>query len=211
MKKIITTISLTVLLVLSPAFSAQHIDFEKLDIIDNALCISYKVNELLDDKSIEALQRGIKSEIVHSIQLWRDSNIINSCEKETPPYSIKVYWDNWEKKYRIESADENRLTSNIETVKQKCTVMENFSIVNLDELDKNETYYVTVQVEFQLISAESYNAISDIFSGKKKKSESTKKSGFVSVLVNLLGLGDKEFAYKSNDFTITPAGIHYVE
>ncbi len=205
MKKSAITILLFLLLVLTPAFSAQRIIIDSPEIIDNGLYISYQIHDLLDEKSIEALQRGIKSEIIHHIQLWRNKNIINSLEKEFP-HPIKVDWDNWEKKYRIESEDEKRLTANIETVKQKCSVIDKLFVADLSTLEKNEIYYISVQVDFQLISAESFNAISDIFSGGKKKSESTKKSGIVSMFVNLVGLGDKEFTDKTRDFIITNAG-----
>lgn len=211
MKKSKYTILLVVLSVFSTAFAAQRIILEDLDVVDNSLCISYRIEDLLDDKSMEALQRGIKSEIVHSIQLWQHKNFINrlATEKEHP---IKVYWDNWEKKYRIESPDENRLTPSIETVKKKCTTIENFILADIASLEKNQKYRLKLQVDFQLISAESYNAISDIFSGGKKQDSPKKKSGFVSMFVNLLGLGDKEFTYESKDFIINDSGrLEYVE
>lgn len=211
MKKSKHTILTVVLCGLSTAFAAQRIVLEDLEVVDNSLCISYHIEDLLDDKSIEALQRGIKSEIVHSIQLWQHKNFINKLDMERP-HPIKVYWDNWEKKYRIESPDENRLTPSIETVKQKCTTIENFILADIASLEKNQKYRLKVQVDFQLISAESYNAISDIFSGGKKQDSPKKKSGFVSMFVNLLGLGDKEFTYESKDFIINDSGqLEYVE
>jgi hypothetical protein len=213
MKTLISTISLAVLLFTSTAFSAQHIVLDKIDVVDGALVISYNINDLLDEKSVGALQRGIKSEIVHSIQLWLNKGMINSVAEEQE-IRLVVYWDSWEKKYRIENKNEDgyRLTTNVEKVKERCSQVDNFIIIDLDELEKNKKYYVAVNVDFQLISAESYNAISDIFSGGKKKSTPTKKSGFVSMFVNLLGMGDKEFSYKSKEFTISNAGdIEYVD
>ncbi len=215
MKTLFSTIFLTLLLFLSTAFSAQHIVLDNIEPIDDALYISYSINDLLDEKSVGALQRGIKSEVVHSIQLWLNKGVINSVVVDRPQL-IKIYWDSWEKKYRIESKDENgvttRLTTNIEKVKQQCSEIHDFFIIDLDELEKGKPYYVTVQVDFQLISAESYNAIRDIFSRDRKKNSSTKKSGLVSMFVNLLGMGDREFTFKSKDFTISNAGgIEFVE
>ncbi len=211
MKTSFTKNFLAVLFFFHAGFAAQDIRFDSLDVSDNVLYVSYKINDLLNEKSVDALQRGIKSEVVHTIQLWRNKSFINPLEKEIP-YRIKVYWDNWEKKYRIESDDEKRLTPHLETVRQKCSTIEHLAVANLNELEKNEKYRITIQVDFQLISAESYNAISDIFTGDDGKESPKKKSGFVSMFVNLLGFGDKEFTYKTRDFIITESGeIDYVE
>lgn len=213
MKKAYYKIFWVVLFFSSPAFPAEHIVIDELQIIDNSLCASYHINELLDEKSIDALKRGIKSEVVHNLQLWRRKGLINPVEVEKNHW-IKIFWDNWEKKYRLETEDENRLTHSIETVKQKCTFVENYAIANLDDLEKNQKYHLSIDVTFQLISAESYNAISDIFSGDSKttKEQEKRKSGFVSVLVNLLGFGDKDFSFKTKDFIINDQNkVEYVQ
>lgn len=213
MKTSLYKIFLVVLFLWSSLFPAQHVDFDDLKIVDDMLCVSYHVVNILDEKSVEALQRGIKSEVVHTIQLWQQKSFINPLEKQVE-YRIKVFWDNWEKKYRLETEDENRLTPHIETVKQKCTVIENIPLVKTTDLQRDKKYHISIVVNFQLISAESYNAISDILSGEKKNRENpkNKKSGFVSVLVNLLGFGDKEYSYKTKDFTITESGnVEFVQ
>ncbi|MBN1560599.1 DUF4390 domain-containing protein [candidate division KSB1 bacterium] len=203
MKSILKIFLVAAVLAVS-ASSAQHGAVDDFKIIDSSLCVSYHIDELLNEKSIEALQRGVQSEVVHKIQLWQQKSFINPLEKELD-YWIKIVYDNWEKKYRIETRDGYRLTPNIETVKKQCAFVEYFPLADLRELVRNRKYYVSVQVTFQLISAESYSALNDIFTGEKKNAETQEKKtgGFVSVLVNLLGLGNKEFSLKSRDFIVT--------
>ncbi|MBN1464463.1 DUF4390 domain-containing protein [candidate division KSB1 bacterium] len=200
-------ILLVVLFASLSATSAQRGVIDDFKIIDSTLCVSYHIDELLDEKSIEALQRGVQSEVVHKIQLWQQKSFINPLEKELN-HHIKVFYDNWEKKFKLETPDGYRLTPHIETVKRQCAFVEYFPLVPLSELERNKNYYVSVQVTFQLISAESYNALSDVFAGEKKKSDAKEKKqgGFTSVLVNLLGLGDREFSLKSGSFIITETG-----
>jgi hypothetical protein len=205
MKSILAEIFLVGLFLFATAYSAQHGLIDDFKIIDSSLCVSYHIDELLNEQSIEALQRGVQSEVIHKIQLWQQKSFINPLAKELD-YRIKVVYDNWEKKYRLETRDGGyRLTPNIETVKKQCASVEYFPIADLSEMMRNRKYYVSVQVTFQLISAESYSALSDIFTGEKKSTETPekKKGGLVSVLVNLLGLGNKEFSLKSDDFIIT--------
>ena len=212
MKSPLYKTSLAVLFFMSLSFAAQHVVIDDLKIVDNELCVSYHINELLNDKSVDALQRGIKSEVVHNIQLWQQKSFINPLEKDIS-YSIKVSHDAWEKKYKIETNDESRLTSNLETVKHICTFVENLPLAGVDELETDKKYHLSIDVTFQLISAESYNAISDIFSGdKKEKVEGKKKSRFVSIFVNLLGFGDKDFSLKTQNFIITKSGkVEFVQ
>jgi len=175
---------------------------------DGELTLSYHIENILSAKGSQALQRGITSEVVHHIQLWQKKGFINPLEKEYI-YSVKIFYDSWEKKYRILSEDENRLTSQIETVKEKCSVVKSLPIVMLADLQQNKKYFISISVTFQPISAESYNALSDIFSkgDKQQGGKKKRKPGYLGVLVNLLGFGDKEFSGKSQDFYITDTGL----
>ena len=204
MKLIKSKIVLIVLCFPLLTYSAQKDGNYDLEIIDNILYVSYQIEKLLNEKSIEALQRGIKSEVIHKIQLWPHKRFINRPVKQYDP-SVKVFYDSWEKKYKIETEDGYRLTSNIETVQKECSSVEFFPLAKVNELETDKEYFVSIQVTFQLISAESYNAISDVFAGEKKKTgePEEKKGGFVSVLVNLLGFGDKDFSLKTKSFKMT--------
>ncbi len=188
--------------------AGQRVKLDSLVADDGVLSLSYHINELLDGKSIEALERGITSEVVHHIQIWKRQNFINPLIHEEH-YPVKIYYDNWEKKYRIVTSEENRLTSNLETVIEKCSVVENIDLVSIDKLETGEKYYLSINITFQPISAESYNAISDIFTDGSEKPalQKEKKSGFMSVLVNLLGFGDKEYSLKTKNFIITKSEI----
>jgi len=187
------------------AYAGKSVVIDSLQVDDGNLTISYHINDLLGEKGMQALQRGITAEVVHHIQLWRKKGFINPLEKEYI-YKIKIVYDNWERKYRIITKDEKRLTAQLETVKEKCTVLQGFPVAAIADLQENQKYFISISVTFQPISAESYNAVSDIFSRDENNKEENKKSGYLGILVNLLGFGDKEFSSKSFDFTITDTG-----
>ena len=198
-----------ILVVLSlPVMAKQTVKIDSLFPEDGVLYLSYHVDDLIDEKSSDVLERGIASEVVHHIQLWKDKNFINTVEQ---PFfqTFKIVYDRWEKKYRIDTEDETRLTSHLETVIQKSTQLTRFPVTTLDKLEADQKYFVSINVTFQPISSESYNAISDIFSSEDSKERQTKgkkSDGFVSVLVNLLGFGDKEVLAKSKEFILTKDG-----
>jgi hypothetical protein len=81
-------------------------------------------------------------------------------------------------------------------------------VISMTDLETNQDYYLSISVSFQPVSAESYNAISEIFedSGKRTAPVRKKSEGYLSVLVNLLGLGDKEYSLKTPEFRILDSG-----
>lgn len=202
-----TTLFLIIIFIVK-GFAGESVVIDSLRAADGELALSYHIENILSAKSSQALERGITSEVVHHIQLWQKKGFINPLEKEYI-YSVKIFYDSWEKKYRILSEDENRLTSKIETVKEKCSVVKSLPIVRLADLQQNKKYFISIGVTFQPISAESYNALSDIFGKEEKQQQGEKKNkqGYFGVLVNLLGFGDKEFSGKSQDFRITDTGL----
>jgi len=196
-----------VLLWIATLHAAQKIRVDALTHEDGALKLSYHIENLLDEKSLGLLQRGVTSQVVHHIQLWKQKGFINPLVKEHF-YTLRIFYDNWEKKYRIITQDENRLTPQLESVKEKCSVMTDFHVVDMAGLETNQDYYLSISVSFQPVSAESYNAISEILKddGKKSAPVAKKGGGYLSVLVNLLGLGDKEYSLKTPEFRVLDSG-----
>jgi hypothetical protein len=195
------------LITTSLGFSAdRRIYFDSLTVDDGGISLHYHIPELIDDQSLEVLRRGVTSQIVHHIQLWQKKTLFSPLIKEYY-YSQRIYFDNWEKKYRIITPDENRLTTQLETVKEKCSKLENFWIIALNDLIENQDYFLSINVTFQPISAESYNALSDIFQENDRQSQEGKKSSnYLNILANLLGLGDKEFSLKTDEFRVLSNG-----
>ncbi|RPH99239.1 MAG: DUF4390 domain-containing protein [Calditrichaeota bacterium] len=184
----------------------RRVYFDSLTVDDGGIYLCYHIPDLLDDQSLEVLRRGVTSQVVHHIQLWQKKTLFSPLIKEYY-YSQRIYFDNWEKKYRIITPDENRLTAQLETVREKCSKIENYWIISLSDLLENQDYYLSINVTFQPISAESYNALSDIFQENDHQSHDGKKSSnYLNILANLLGLGDKEFSLKTGEFRVLSNG-----
>lgn len=194
------------ILLSTAAVTAAQIRIDALGEDDGALELSYHIDNLLDNNSLDLLQRGIASQVTHHIQLWKQKGFVNPLIKELF-LTMRIYYDTWEKKYRIVSEDENRLTTQLETVKERCSALRAVRIVAMKELEPNQDYYLSISVSFQPISAESFTAVSTIFDDGAKKSGSRKgRGGYLSVLVNLLGLGDRKFSLKTPEFRILESG-----
>ncbi len=184
----------------------KKVAIDTLYISNGELLVSFHVNNLIDDKMIEGLKRGFTSEIVHKVQLWRRKKLLSQLVTEKY-YTIKIYYDNWDEKFAVITESENRLTANIDRVREICSVVREFSVADSTRLDENAKYYLTVETTFQPISAETYQDLRDWVAGKTHRSgkaaKPKKRRGkLFGVLVDLLGFGDKVFSYKSDSFRI---------
>jgi len=202
-------VSLLPLIIFAAVYGAERkIIIDSLVVSGDHLLLGYHIENLMNEKVIEGLQRGFTSEIVHHIQVWRSKRLFSqiACEKF---YSIKVYYDNWEGKFAIATESENRLTANVETLRRICSAIENLVLADTTTIEKNAKYYLTIQTTFQPISNESYQELRNWVSGRSQseappKAKAAKRGRIFGVLLDLMGFGDKVVSFKSGTFILRP-------
>ena len=179
---------------------------DSLYVQSGKLCTDFHITNLLDDKTIEGLQKGFTSKVEHQVRLWKTSKLVSSIQSEKI-LDIIVMYDNWEKKYAIFSENEKRLTTKIERLHKQCSQVSALPISDISELDENSKFYISIQSTFQPMSDEAYNELRKWIS-KKPENEITKdqkgknRGRFFGVLLDLMGYGDSSFRQKTPDFFI---------
>ena len=183
----------------------KKIELDSLYIDQDQLFINFQIKNLLDDKTIEGLQRGFTSQVTHQVRLWKTTKLVSSIAAEVN-HVVIIYYDNWDKKYAIVSENEKRLTGNIERLHEQCSQVTNLELTQIANLDAQSKYYISIQSAFQPMSNEAYNELRDWVSKKPNNqgSANPKKSRgrFFGVLLDLMGFGDSSFNFKSRDFFI---------
>ncbi len=179
---------------------------DSLTVNSNNLVLSYHIDGLISNNTIQGLERGLTSEVLHHIRLWKSKKLFSAISSEVF-ISIKLYYDNWEDKFRIITDTENRLTTQVETVREFCSQVNNFPLIDISELESNNKYYISIETTFKPVSAETYQDLSDWLSGntnseKKEKPKQGGQNKIFGVLLNAMGFGDKVLSYKSKDFII---------
>jgi hypothetical protein len=202
------------LLVTSGRAAERKIVVDSLVIKDNHLCLSYHIDGLLNNTTIQGLERGLTSEVLHHIRLWKSKKLFSSISSETL-ISIKILYDNWEDKFRIVTDTENRLTTQVETVRQFCSEVRNYVLTDVTELEAEGKYYISVETTFKPVSAETYEDLNSWLSGKsgsdsKEKPKEGGQNKVFGVLMNVMGFGDKVLSYKSGDFIIENNSIKFL-
>ena len=186
---------------------------DSLHVKDDKLCISFRVDGLLNDRVVKSLVRGFTSEIVHQIRLWKTQRLVSSIAVEVN-HTIRIYYDHWENRFAILTREEKRITPDIETLRERSCVIAELPLIDLAGLDPEAKYYVSIHTTFRPMSEESYQELKQWVSGRgasQQKREGKGRGRFFGVLLDLLGFGDKSFSFKSRDFEISAGTIRFVE
>ncbi len=185
---------------------------------DGNIVIDFHTSGIFDEKTTRGLQRGLTSTFQYEVQLWeKRSRWVNGLiTSETR--RIKVFFDNWEKKYVILSPEEKRLTSSLETVKRMCTQIKNVHLIPSRKIDTKKKYFIAVKAVLKPLSMRNYQEIKNWLSGSAKnldlknlddseEQERRLKGGFLKLLLSLTGFGDKVVSGKSKIFYLKEGKI----
>lgn len=183
-----------------------------------SLMLSFHVDEILDDKVAEGLQKGLTSTIEYQVELWEKRGGVFNHLAAQQEIRMKLFFDNWEHKYVIMSAEEKRLTNSIETVKEKCSQIQNYEVLPIEKLKNKKSYFFNVKVILRPLSIENYQEIKHWLSGKAnnfklddlddtEKQEKKLKGGLLKMFLALTGFGDRVISGKCDNFTIQDGNI----
>jgi len=185
----------------SPAPAKGRIIVDSLSVQDYHLCLSFHLQDFFDEKVIQDLERGLVSEVRHHVQLWQRRGLISSIEKDTSVV-LRLYYDNWTKKFALASRTENRLTSRPEALIEKSSGITDLKLAHVTVSGK---YYLTIQSTFQPISDDTYAELHDWVSGQEDDAGPPARRGrFFAFLADVLGFGDRQCDFKTREFNFTP-------
>jgi len=193
--------------------ASKRVVLDSVKVKSDLLMLDFTTEGIIDQKVSEGLQKGLTSTIEYQIQLWeKKSGWINNLVSESE-IRMKVFYDNWENKYVIMSRKEKRLTSSLETVREKCSLISDSPIYKASQLDSTSYYFVTIKVILQPLSVENYQEIKNWLSGEAKNFQLKKlgdtqqqekkiKGGMFKMLMALTGFGDRVISGKSEEFSV---------
>ena len=213
MKRILLTFFLFLLLFNFLQAASKRVAVDSVKINSGVLKIDFTVDGIIDQKIADGLRQGLVSTIEYQIRLWeKRSGWINNLV--TQEYiRMKVFFDNWENKFVIMSMDEKRLTSSLETVRDKCSQISDVEIIPIEKLKSGKKYFFTVKTILRPLSVENYQDIKNWLGGKAKnlnlknlddteQQERKFKGGLLKMFLALTGFGDRVISGESDKFQI---------
>jgi hypothetical protein len=217
MKKYLLTITFIILCISFLQAANKRVVIDSVKINSGSLMLDFHVDEIIDEKVAEGLLKGLTSTIEYQVELWEKRGVLNRLAVQQD-VRMKVFYDNWEHKYVIMSAEEKRLTSSLETVKEKCSQVQNFIMIPIDKLKSKNDYFFNIKVILRPLSIENYQEIRHWLSGKAKnfklndlddteEQEKKFKGGLFKMFLALTGFGDRVISGKCDDFKIQDGEI----
>ncbi len=220
MRKCLLIIFLFMLLIGKSEATGKRLFIDSVRVNSGRLSLDFHAEDMLDEKVVEGLQRGLTSTIEYQIELWeKRGKLINHLLGQRS-IRLKVFYDPWEHKYVIMSPEEKRLTSSLETVRQRCSTVQNCELIAIDELKSKHRYFIEVKLILKPLSLENYQEIKHWLSGKAKdfklndlddtqKQEQQFKRGLFRLFLALTGFGDRVISGRSPDFSVEDGMIRW--
>ncbi len=208
-KRSILCMLLIILLIQSAGASkSKSCRFENIRCRGSSLIIDLRVKDLISEKILNGLQRGMTVTVEYQIQLWRKRpGWIDKFISERL-IRMKLTYDTWERKYVISKIENQERTVNEEMLHHACSYLKNIEVTSTDRLDPGKKYFLAARVILHPLSVENIEEVRRWLAGEVRElnpksitsSESPgKKAGkwFLSILLNLTGFGDKIVSGKS--------------
>lgn len=220
MKKYLLTLLFIIVTISLLQAAGKRVIIDSVKINTEKLLLDFHVEEIIDEKVAEGLLKGLTSTIEYQVELWeKKGGLINHLVAQQD-IRMKVFYDNWEHKYVIMSAEEKRLTSSIETVKEKCSLVQNYEVITIDKLKSKNSYFFNIKVVLRPLSIENYQEIRHWLSGRAKnfklddlddteQQEKKLKGGLFKMFLALTGFGDRVISGKCDDFKIQDGAISW--
>lgn len=191
------------LLFLVPGFvQEKRLVIDSLYVQEQTLCLDFALKNPFDHKMIDGLKHGFISEITYAWKLWKKRFLFSSLVSENT-LSIVLYYDNWQDKYAVITEKERRLSSDLETIRNRSTRFSQQQLIGLAEMDKNAFFYISIQTRFQPISDQTYKELSSWLAGdgnEQYHDKSHKPGKLFPIFLDLIGVGDRDFS-KSSGFS----------
>ncbi len=222
MKKKFLTLLLILLFFQMATADSKRVIIDSVKVSATMLLLDFTVDGIIDQKAAEGLKKGLTSTIEYQIQLWEKSSGWINRLLISRDLRLKVFFDNWENKYKIISAEEERLTSSLETVRDKCSQLKNVEIFPVEKLKSDKKYYLTIKAVLKPLSVENYQEIKNWISGQAKsldlkhlddtqQQEKKVKGGMFKMFLALTGFGDRAVSGRSDDFSIAENKIFWLK
>ncbi|MBN1349292.1 DUF4390 domain-containing protein [candidate division KSB1 bacterium] len=194
--------------------ASKRVMVDEIKIDSTMLVIDFHSEGLIDKEIIERLKNGFTSTLEYRIQLWKKKPLIFSQLVHETIVRRKLSYDSWDKKYIAVTEKEIRHTPSLDKVRKMCLEIQQFNLMPVKEMKRNDDYFITVQLIVKPMSVETLEEMSRWFKRgqnpsdhmQKEEPEETGETGVTSRVLRFFGaftgLSDVMISSKSTYFKI---------
>jgi hypothetical protein len=167
------------------------------------LCVDFYLKNAVDRDIVTGLRDGIPALLTYKIDVWRQR--LNWYDKlvKTVKYSYRMHFDTWDTLYCVscvheDKEEETKLSEVAELIHLVCN-QKGMRACQIDNMDPDSYYYVTIAAEIQSLSAERVREIESWLGGEERKEAGGGLLGFV---MGLFSSNTKRAETRSNVFSL---------
>lgn len=199
----------------------QTVTIDSVRFLNGDFTIDFRVDELFDEAITDGLERGFTVGITYQVELWRVRNNWFDQLLTRHVLQYKTGYNKFDRRYfwvneSAEFGPESLVSSSFEKITQKCSVHEGLILAEKEDFDENNQYYVVITGILEPLSVENMDEMRKWLGGEatgldlKENPEGSPKKltgRFLTLIKNLTGFGDRHYAGRSGDFSVTEAGL----
>lgn len=203
-------------------FAQKHaVILDSIRFVNEDFSVDFHVDELFDEAVTDGLERGFTVGITYQVELWKVRNNWFDQLLTRQVLQYKTGYNKFDRRYfwRSESEEfgpESLVSSSFEKIKQKCSVHKGIVLAEKDDFDVEDRYYVVITGILEPLSVENIDEMRKWLGGevsglelKENPEDSPKKltRRFLTFIKNITGFGDRHYAGRSGEFSVTAAGL----
>jgi hypothetical protein len=160
------------------------------------------------ERQEEELRDGFATHMTYTVELWRERGFWFDKLELTRTLTIKVTYDLWAEHYVVHfRRDRLARFDTIEEVEDAACRLERLNLIDANELDRDEEYYISVRARLRPLTMEELGELEDWLSGDVPSGG--RGGGILSIpsylmrmLLDTTGVSDRSALAKSEVFTV---------
>jgi len=169
------------------------------------LCVDFYLKNALEKEALTSIKNGVPALLSYKVEVWEDKANWYDKLVNTFTYSYKIAYDNWDTLFAIDAISqgrqENGRAKNVADLIHMVCNQKRFETCPISDLDRDASYYVTIQAAIQSLSAERVREI-ESWLGGGDSGDQREAGGLLGFVVDMFASKAKRVEAKSNIFAL---------
>jgi len=172
---------------------------------DGHLCVDFYLKNALEKETLNSIRNGVPALLSYKVEVWEDKANWYDRMLNTVTYSYKIAYDNWDTLFTIDAITQGRQETgrarNVADLIHMVCNQKKFETCPISTLNRDDSYYVTIQAAIQSLSAERVKEI-ESWLGGGDGGEEREAGGLLGFVVDMFASKARRVEAKSNIFAL---------
>jgi hypothetical protein len=172
---------------------------------DGHLCVDFYLKNALETETLASIKNGVPALLSYKVEVWEDKANWYDKLVSTFTYSYKIAYDNWDTLFAIDAVSQGRQETgkarNVADLIHMVCNQKKFQTCSISHLNRDASYYVTIQAAIQSLSAERVREV-ESWLGGGDSGGGREAGGLLGFVVDMFASKAQRVETKSNVFAL---------